>query len=980
MAERYDYKKKIAWCLIGSMLLAIPNTNIKAMNLESKFADINGHWAQQAIDRMSNYQIIKGYNGLFRPNDPITRAEMAIIIDGIMKYQRGAENTFSDVEEAFYTDAILKAYEEGLLLDNDGLLRPRDNATREEVAYMIYNAFDIEKSEIPTTFTDEQEISSWAKEAVVSLADKEMIVGSEGKFRPQAPITRAEVMTILNRVLGEYYNVEGLYNGYVDGNVVVSVADANLKDMVIEGDLIISEGVAEGDVVLENVVVEGRTIIRGGGVNSIKVKGTSKINNVIMSKDDSPVRLLVDESAQVDNVTVAKESTDVIVAGKLDKVTFEAENTKLIAQDANIKELNILGETAQVEIKGKTDIKALNVSEQSANTKITVDKDAKVKEVNAEAKTSIDGSGEVEKVNALANDISVQTKGTQVVAAEGTTGVMAGKEPVKGGTTSNTTKPSNENSNSSNGSGSSSGGNTSGGSGNNSGENEDTNKPEEKPLSIAKVETVRNGLVRFELNEALDKPLTLDEVYILCTSGGKDMTILDIKTSDNKVYELTTSYFDDNTYRLYVYLEDDKLIEKDFVSKYDCAEISSMEMTRTGATTAILSYVSDAPGKFYYGLSKKSTLARTNFNTEPTAEELIEQGVESEMNLHLNTLDIEGLEEGEAYTLYYVAVDTTNRITPVKSIDISGEVIQGPSQNEIEIEEATPYYRPGNFFDENYYFVFKLSEPTKTALTLEQFEIVCPADGKLTLGRVETKDNQTYTVYMKKGYIPKERNTFKVTITFEDGTVATKGFYVDLTAPIIKSAKVEATTSAAIQVELESDEPGKLYYKILDHVEQDTSVKDPTDIYETGTQVKLGYGLNILKDIPATEGQWFCYATEDEYGNRQYSYGYKQVPQYVAPEEPEEDTIKITDITFEKSNSLLIVSFNKYVSQGQVDTGNIKVVGLNGRPQFETSWRDEKFYIYLKSSPFTPFDVPKGNYILRLLIDNKEVEASFVVE
>ena len=76
---------------------------------------------------------------------------------------------------------------------------------------------------------------------------------------------------------------------------------------MIKGDLIIAEGVAEGDVVLENVVVEGRTIIRGGGVNSIKVQGDSKLGDVLMAKEGSAVRLAVSDSSKVNDVTVGKQ-------------------------------------------------------------------------------------------------------------------------------------------------------------------------------------------------------------------------------------------------------------------------------------------------------------------------------------------------------------------------------------------------------------------------------------------------------------------------------------------------------------------------------------------------------------------------------------------------------------------------------------------------------------------------------------------------
>lgn len=963
------YKRRLAWCLIGSMLFTLPYTHVKAVELNSKFLDTKGHWAEQAIDRMSIYEIVQGYNGLFRPNDLMTRGEMAVVIDRIMDYQRASDNIFADVEEAFYKDAILKAYEEGLLLADEMALYPRKNITREEVAYMLYHAFELERDEKLLTFKDHNEISEWAKEAVTSLAAQGILVGDGENLRPKDAITRAEVITLLSRLLGSYYNKAGYYDGQMEGNVLINTADANLKDAVISGDLIIAEGVGEGDIILENVVVKGRTIIKGGGVNSIKVKGKSQLNDVIMAKDDAPVRLVVEETSQVQTVTVDKKSTDVIIAGKLDKIVFNSEQTKLTMQDANIKSMEIIGAGVSIEVKGKTTIDVLNVMKEAISTHITVDQQAKVQTIEAEAKSTIEGSGKVTTVKANANDIKIQTSNTRVEVAEGITGVTAGNKEIIGGTTTNTT-PSNT------------GGSQS------QEDKEDTPSEEEKPseeetpveapIHIAKVESVKNGVVKFELNKALDKALTLEQVHIVCTSGGKDMTILNISTADNKVYELTTSYYDDNTYRLYVYLEDEKIVEKDFVSKYDCAEISSMQIIRNSETTAELSYVSDAPGKFYYGLYKESGTTRNLFTKEPTVEELIADGIETTMNLHVNTQQIESLEKGVAYTLYYVAVDASDRVTPVKSIRIPGEVVQSPVQNEIKIEEATPYYRPGDLFDENYYFVFKLSEPTKTALTLDQFKIVCPQDGALSLGRVETKDYQTYTVYMKPGYIPKEKNTFKVTISFEDGTSAEKGFYVDLTAPVIKSAKVEAVSENQIQVEIDSDEPGTLYYKILDNVSDDISAKDPTEIYKTGTKVNIGWGLNVLKEIEAKEGQWFCYATEDELGNRQFYYGYKQVPQYIAPEEPEENAVKIIDIAYEGGwGTTLTVTFNQYVSDNRVDKSNIAITGLSGKFLTTVSWSGEKLVINI---PDPSIKFSQGEHTLRLMIDGKPVEGIFIVK
>jgi len=95
----------IARTVVVLMVLSLNNVPVFA---SSNYSDTAGHWAVKAIDRWSDYGVINGYQGRFRPNDTITRAEMAVILDKIMKYRVKADNTFSDLDENWYTDAILK--------------------------------------------------------------------------------------------------------------------------------------------------------------------------------------------------------------------------------------------------------------------------------------------------------------------------------------------------------------------------------------------------------------------------------------------------------------------------------------------------------------------------------------------------------------------------------------------------------------------------------------------------------------------------------------------------------------------------------------------------------------------------------------------------------------------------------------------------------------------------------------------------------
>ena len=315
---------------------------------QAAFQDTNGHWAQAAIDRMQGYQIVNGFGGRFRPDDTITRGEMAVVLDHVMRYQNRADNYFSDLGQAFYTDAILKAGRAGVLQGADGKVRPNDAISREEAVVMMARAFDIETINVEAIHVpDAGGIAGWASDTVSAFIEKGYVSGTE-PFRPKEPITRAETVAILNHILTGYYPNAGSFSESADGTVVVNTQDVSLKDMTITGDLILSEGVQDGDVTLENVVVKGRVLIRGGGANSIHVAGKSVLGTVVMERDGAAVRLSVDgKDAKVEHVKVGEKAAEAIVAGDVSSVTV-AGSSKLTAQDAKIGTVMVTAPDAAV--------------------------------------------------------------------------------------------------------------------------------------------------------------------------------------------------------------------------------------------------------------------------------------------------------------------------------------------------------------------------------------------------------------------------------------------------------------------------------------------------------------------------------------------------------------------------------------------------------------------------------------------------------
>ncbi len=350
------------------------------------FTDLSGHWATDAIYKWAGYGIINGFEGQFRPNDSITRGEMAVILDNMMDYQVKASNKFTDLQEGkFYTDAVLKANATGIINGDGTTVRPNDKITREEAAVMLSRAFAVNEATSSKAFTDTASISAWAKGDVFGMEAKGYISGYNGKFEPKADITRAAAVTIIDNIVKAYYTTAGTYTENVNGTAVIKVSGVILKGVTVSENLIIAEGVAQGDATLDSVTVKGDTVIRGGGDNSIHITGTSHISNVTIDIVNGKVRVVAD-GVVIQEVDIA-EGDEIILDGNFGTVTNNMPGAKL-----------------------------------------TVAAGSSIDKVVANAQVSISGSGSVTEVdlNAGANGSSVTTPNTEIKVASGVSGVTGG--------------------------------------------------------------------------------------------------------------------------------------------------------------------------------------------------------------------------------------------------------------------------------------------------------------------------------------------------------------------------------------------------------------------------------------------------------------------------------------------------------------------------------------------------------------------------
>ncbi|MET0016839.1 GH25 family lysozyme [Oscillibacter sp.] len=226
------------------------------------FTDTSGNWAESAIEKWSEkYGVLNGYeDGTFHPDDPITRGAFAGILNRFLQYQTtSASNTFNDTSGAYWEDAILRLHAAGVYLGTDGAARLTANITRQQAITMVGRAFKLPESPAALTYADTASIESYAAGYLATMAARGYItdVRADNLFRPTKPITRAELVNLLNNMIDTLIQQSGDYSTGSAGTLMVNAADgATLKGITIGGDLIIAPGVT-GGVVLQDVTLSG---------------------------------------------------------------------------------------------------------------------------------------------------------------------------------------------------------------------------------------------------------------------------------------------------------------------------------------------------------------------------------------------------------------------------------------------------------------------------------------------------------------------------------------------------------------------------------------------------------------------------------------------------------------------------------------------------------------------------------------------------
>ncbi len=395
-------------CGLLAVVLSLPAV-FPVTSYASNFWDVTGHWAEFYISKVYNEHIISGYpNGYFLPDKAVTRAEFASMVNETFELDdidRDESINFSDVSYSswYYKDvsiAIATGYAGGY---NDNTFKPNNPITRQEAAVMLSRLIpEGKKNGNLKSFSDSKKIESWATDAMAKMNGKGYIGAySDKKLHPADPLTRAQTAKILSEILDN--------EDIITRRTVVDEDETKLTAKTFVGDVLIDEDLEEGSATIDNCIILGDLIIEGGGDGTITLNNT-RVANAIVNKEDGAVRVVSKGNTIVSKLEASEscslQTSSKAGYGFPDITIKGSSDVKLKGTFPNI---SIKGSRAGVTLESG-EITKLTVVSAGRYSDITLSGKSKIAEAAVNAECYFHGQGTIIYMIVNADDVTYETK------------------------------------------------------------------------------------------------------------------------------------------------------------------------------------------------------------------------------------------------------------------------------------------------------------------------------------------------------------------------------------------------------------------------------------------------------------------------------------------------------------------------------------------------------------------------------------------
>ena len=313
------HKRILAMILAVASCLSLAVSASAANTVTRKATDFRDYdrtaWYAEAVSAAVDNGLLYGKSAtVIDPNGDMTRAEMAAIINRSFGcYVKADISRYTDVSKSkWYFDDIAMSVQMGTYNGrSSSTMAPDAPISRQEAMTVVARALELDYDSYSKTdmsaFSDRGKISDWALPYVRAMVGADYIHGRGKNLAPLDNITRAEFAQIFANIIGSYITVKGTYDKDIKGSVLVRTDDVILKDMTVDGDLIIGCGAADGKITLDNVTVKGRLLVWGGGTKAVYCNNGTNMPAVVVARVDDAVKVIYDRDstlAVIDTIKV----------------------------------------------------------------------------------------------------------------------------------------------------------------------------------------------------------------------------------------------------------------------------------------------------------------------------------------------------------------------------------------------------------------------------------------------------------------------------------------------------------------------------------------------------------------------------------------------------------------------------------------------------------------------------------------------------
>ena len=378
----------------------------ESLAVSDDYADISGHWAEETLRQAVSDGLINGGYGLLFPDESITIAQALVVICRAL----GAE-TEDDISgivfacDDLYYNYIAKAVHLGLLT-TVSMVNFDAPISRQDAFFLLAEAFSLVEADpdmsLLNQFSDSRLIAPLKRQAVASLISQGLVAGYEGRLEISEDITRAEFLTLVCRIVGEYVSQPNVSGRYERGVMVRGSAQASgasfLSGVVFD--------CAATDIAFSGVYAESAAI-RSHELESLVISDSTHIKRLTVAAQSGDITVETAADSVVDTLVVGRGGGEITVKG-VDAIEVTG-NNRLVIIDCNAERIVVSGQNNTIVVPAGAQAGKIEFLANASGNRAQIEGNAG-EVVLAGVGSVVDGGGYIESLTLFRADTEISVR------------------------------------------------------------------------------------------------------------------------------------------------------------------------------------------------------------------------------------------------------------------------------------------------------------------------------------------------------------------------------------------------------------------------------------------------------------------------------------------------------------------------------------------------------------------------------------------